>query len=229
MLSIEDYFKVETGTVYILGNGPSLNTYDMSKLNPDICMTMNRSWDKVPGARYHINCGDITSVRIFPQNILFVAGDESAVGDAVLRKIRCPVILIQNHNAGPKQLRPKKLKLNIPAGLDLRNGLDKGHAGLAALHAAWWLGYDTAVLLGYDGEGLHYRNTEREKNKIALANSTWSKQGVAKLRKQEVQQYKKFAKKLVGRMRVYNCLKDNAYEVHPFIPFDEAIVLANRT
>jgi hypothetical protein len=213
VIPIEDVFKTETGTIFILGNGPSLNNFDLSKLDKDHVMTMNRSWREVPGARYHLNIADITSVHKQPQHMLFF-GNYDAVGPAVLKKIKCPVILIQTSRVQRKYLWKKKRNLKIPPGLDLRNGHQcPTQAGVLALRCAWFLGYDTAVLLGYDGYGLHYTETDIENPPPHLIPN----------HKAYVGNYRELARQLVGRLRVYNCNKENSYKVHPYINYDEAL------
>jgi len=211
MNSIEAYFAIESGPCFILGNGPSLNNYDLSLLNPNNSITMNRSWKVLPGAKYHCNTMDITSVQNTPQNIIFLGPEEDAVGASVLRKIKCPVILVQMGTVKPSRLRPKRLKLSIPSRLDLRNGWSQSHCGVFALACAWWLGYNPIFLLGYDGYGYHYI-TDRYKL-------------IGRLPPHELQtrQYRQYAKLLEGEVEVYNCNKDNVYEVHPYMSFDEAL------
>ena len=172
---------------------------------------MNRSWKILPGAKYHCNTMDITSVQITPQNIIFLGPDESAVGPAVLQKIKCPVILVQMATVKPSRLKPKRLKLDISSGLDLRNGWPQSHCGLFALACAWWLGYDMIFLLGYDGYGYHYIKDRYEKAGRLPAHET------------QIKQFRQYSKLLEGEVLVYNCNKDNAYEVHPYMDFDKAL------
>jgi hypothetical protein len=213
VIPIENYFKVETGTVFILGNGPSLNNFDLSKLDRDRVMTMNRSWTEVPGARYHLNIGDITSVQKQPQTMIYF-GSEDSVGPATMKKVKAPVVLVQTTNAARAYPIKKKKQLKIPPALDLRNGHPtNSQAGLLALKCAWFLGYDTGVLLGYDGHGLHYTETHIKNPEPHLIPN----------HKAYVGNYRELARQLVGRMRVYNCNKENSYKVHPYINYDEAL------
>jgi hypothetical protein len=209
MERVEDYWKKHSGEVFILGNGTSLNDHDLSLLDPSKVITMNRSYKEVQKPLYHICCMDLTQIRKerWPQNILFLGGDEQSVGNSKLNHIPCPVILIQTKVPG-NRIYPSKTTFEVHEELDLRRGFNITHAGLLAVHCAWWLGFEMAYLLGYDGYAGHY--TKRDKTMIPN-------------HKKHKQEMAEFMELLDGQMKVYNCNEHNAYEAHKYIPFELAL------
>lgn len=164
MKHIENYHNIRQGeSIFLLGNGPSLNQYPIADLDPSKCFTMNRSWKAIPGASWHLCAGDLTGVRKEPETIFFVGGHAQSVGPDVLARYNCPVVLVQTKVGGNK-FRACKSQFEAPPSLDLRLGWEISHAGLAAMQIAWWMGYKRLFLLGFDGEGGHY--TKMDKNLI---------------------------------------------------------------
>ncbi|MHA2389973.1 MAG: hypothetical protein ACXACW_14735 [Candidatus Hodarchaeales archaeon] len=152
---LEQYYNKESGRVFLLGNGPSLAEYDISKLNPNEVIAINRSWRECPTALYYCTSGDLQKQIGNPKNVLFLGQPEQ------IKNIKCPapVILIQTRILGVRIPEPKT-SLGIPPQFDLRWGWPPTHVGLFALYAAWFLGFREIWLLGYDGYGLHYSNVD---------------------------------------------------------------------
>lgn len=199
MKSIEEYYKVERGPVFLLGNGPSLNDYDLTGINPDHVITMNRSWKRCPGARYWLNAGNLDQARKTPQNIVFFAGDESAVRQDLLMSLKCPVILLQTSNA---KLKPKHLKLDLPADLDLRNGWPRNsNIGLMAVFWAWWVGFKPIITLGFDGYGKHFVEESLDRREDLYATK----------HVKAIAEYKQRTEVLRPHVLILNCNEDNAY------------------
>ena len=149
---IDNYHNKHSGRVFLFGNGPSLADYDLSKLNPSECITMNRSWRDMPRALYHCVSGDLrVNFSPLPQHILFLGQPEQYPN----YRPKCPVILVQTRIIGVRIPEPK-VDLGIPAMFDLRRGWPITHCGVFAAQAAWWLGFRKLYLLGYSGYGNHY-------------------------------------------------------------------------
>ncbi len=148
--NVRDKFS---GRIFLLGNGPSLLDNDLSKLDKEEVLTMNRSGRDVPNAKFHLASGDLTVLGTEPEFVLFY-GQESMYPGTRLSFLRSPVILIRVN--GPGQKFKEMPSLGIPGRFDLRYGWGVTAAGVLAVYAAWWLGYREIYLLGYDGYGAHY-------------------------------------------------------------------------
>lgn len=214
MESIEKYYQIEEGPAFLLGNGPSLVVHDLNLLDPNQVITMNRSWKFVPKARYWLNAGNIDQARKTPQNIVFMGPDEDAVRKNLLQSLKCPVILLQTANA---KLRPKRVKLDLPADLELRNGWPRNsNIGLLAIFWAWWVGFNPIFLLGYDGYGKHFEPCLLDRRPDIFA--TKHAKGV--------REYKQRTRALDGRVAIYNCNPENQYDTHEYYNYDAAIFLS---
>lgn len=199
MDSIEKYYQSEKGLVYLLGNGPSLNSINWGALPPDRTITMNRSWKCVPNARYWLNTCNLGQTRKTPQHIVYLGPNEESVRQDLLDKTKCPVILFQTLGA---KLRTKHLKLDLPADLDLRNGWPRNSSiGLAAIFWAWWVGFSPIICIGYDGYGKHFveESLDRREDLFAVKHEKAIKEYVQRL------------KTLPRHIEIYNCNEDNAY------------------
>lgn len=214
MDNIEKYYQIEKGPAFLLGNGPSLIVHDLNLLDPNQVITMNRSWKFVKGARYWLNAGNIDQARATPQHIVFMGPDEDAVRKNLLQSLKCPVILLQTSDA---KLLPKRVKLDLPADLDLRNGWPRNsNIGLLAIFWAWWVGFDPIFLLGYDGYGKHFVNENLDRRNDLYA--TKHLKGI--------KEYKQRTKCLEGKVTIYNCNPDNQYDIHRYYNYSAASFLA---
>ena len=205
MQRIEDYFKLHSGRIFILGNGQSLIEHDLSRLDPIETITINRAWKMKPGALYHCCSGDLRGIREEPQNIFFL-GQESQYPQV---PVSCPVVLVQTRILGAKFHPPTK-KLDVPPALDLRLGWPPTHCGLFAIFGAWWLGFEEIYLLGYDGYGGHY--TKKDWDLIIPEEKV----------KEEFRSYiRLFQEETNYKVEIYNCNLNNAYKNLPFKDFCE--------
>lgn len=219
MNPIESIFHAHSGRVFLLGNGPSLNNYDLSKLNPNEVISMNRSWRCVKQPLYHCVSGDLRiNFNPFPQNIIFLGQPEQYRG----YKTKCPVILVQTRIAGVKIPEPK-VWLSVPSEIDLRRGWPSTHTppthvGLFAVYAAWWIGFRKVYLLGFDGYGRHFMesNVDRKLTKVMFEVK----------HKMMVPQFRKYIDILLKNapdLKVFNCNPRNEYKNLPVADFNELI------
>lgn len=196
---IESYFNKHSGRLFILGNGPSLSSHNLSKIIPNECITMNRSWDLVPRSLYHCLAGDLRiKMNPLPQHVLFL-GQPSQYSSSF--KMGCPVILIQTQILGAQIPKPKK-DLGIPAEFDLRYGWPVTHCGLFAVYAAWFLGFREIYLLGFDASGYHYTDTIPPLPDHARL----------------IKDFVKYTKRLLAydpSLKLYNCNPENKYKNLP--------------
>lgn len=153
MENIANYKDRFSGRIFLIGNGPSLLENDLSNLEKEEIMTMNRSGRDIPNTKFHLASGDLTVLGTKPEYVIFY-GQESMYPAPRLRNINSPVILIRG--CGPGQHFKKQADWGIPREFDLRYGWPVTSAGHLAIVVAWWMGYNPIYLLGYDGYGTHY-------------------------------------------------------------------------
>lgn len=203
MDSIGNYRNRHSGRIFLLGNGPSLADYDLSKLSPNECISMNRSWRDMPRALYHCISGDLrVNLNPFPQHIFFLGQPDQYPN----LRMKCPVILVQTRILGVHIPVPKE-DIGVPARFDLRRGWPITHCGLFAVYASWWLGFREIYLLGYDGYGNHYTDPTRRQPDHA------------KLKREFVGNVNALLE-YDSKLNVYNCNPKNAYKNLPY-PIDK--------
>jgi hypothetical protein len=165
----EQFRDAESGTVAILGNGPSINDWDLSKLDCDT-IGINRSTDYIQSKYY------ATVAKAFAKK---VENGEISGHKAVFtcREIseECPEPIVQVNmglpdsylkyagygireivDARTEEVVECKLRLH-PSGkipifsYDLAKPMHATFSGMLALQAALFLGYKKVFLIGMDG------------------------------------------------------------------------------
>lgn len=214
MNPIESVFNLHSGRVFLLGNGPSLNDYDLSKLNPNEVISMNRSWRSVHNCLYHCTSGDLrVNFNPYPQNLVFLGQPEQYGWNY---KKKCPIILVQTKIAGVKIPKPKAA-LPIQAQFDLRLGWPPTHVGLFAVYFAYWLGFREIYLLGYDGYGKHFMKAGEE---------YWPEKKFAEKHRVMVPQFRNYIRPLledVPDLELYNCNSENEYKNLPVVDYNRVV------
>jgi hypothetical protein len=148
----------ESGPVAILGNGPSLNNWDLTKLD---CPTIG------------IN---LSSDRIESEYWVTVArdrADDVATGKITAKKAVITQRVAHITDACPQLVVPVCMPLPDNYGAyseygfnifryDLTKPLHKTFGGMLAVQAALFLGYTTLYLIGMDGGTYHFYPHQRD-------------------------------------------------------------------
>jgi hypothetical protein len=135
----------------VMGNGPSLDAYDLSTIK---CKTVgiNRSWRKRV-ADYHCTMGDRAYLREIEQHkwepkVLFVMGKR---GEDYLAKWTYRHVRVGKVVGVPRVVFvPKGDNFRDGYGCDLARGIRPGITGHMAIMVAVFLGFSPICLLGYD-------------------------------------------------------------------------------
>lgn len=157
MLDIADYHNLHRGEpVALLGNGPSLLTYDLQSL-PMRAVGMHRSWRVLP-TEYHvilihkeyfddIKSGEWEPDTIFVQNHFseyVPTSQEWKNSPSAFHPLRWheKTVLVPNNRQG---------KMSGRISFDLvRDGSRVIHCGLFCLEVLMWMGFNPIYLLGID-------------------------------------------------------------------------------
>ena len=152
-LTAETFHDKHKGeTCLVMGNGPSLDMYDLSKVT---CRTigMNRSWRKFV-SDYHCSMGDRAYLREIEQHkwepkILFILmgkRSDDYLARWTYRHIRVGRIIGLPRVVGVA----KGDNFRFDYGCDLVKGIRPGITGQMAIMVAVFLGFTNICLLGYD-------------------------------------------------------------------------------
>ena len=154
-----EYYDIERGAVAILGNGPTLNDFQLDKLSiPTI--GVNRSYKKVK-SKYHcfVTPRILNSVlagwlrgtgAIFCPRDAFVLNRPIATSDpghSHWGNVGIPYVPVDNNWDGPFHY-------------DLTNSVNASFGGILGIITAMWLGYRDLYLIGFDGDGRHFYDEE---------------------------------------------------------------------
>lgn len=156
--SPEDYHNTESGPVVLLGNGPSLKDWNLSRLE---CPTI----------------GTNRSYKIHPSKCLcFVTSklmSEVMRGQCFnkVKTIFCPEFLLYSPRwySDPKHSCWDNVRhWWVPLvgdwapmfGYDLTKPIQLQFAGQLAIAVALWLGFTEVYLIGYDGHGGHFNDLD---------------------------------------------------------------------
>jgi hypothetical protein len=191
------------GTVFILGNGPSVvdhkdNFEAMSHFFPSI--SMNRGYELFEGDFYVslMNTFYMDKVKESNYDYVFMVGGYTEIPESTRHGFKPDLTCIP---------RRAKHDPNQADSFDLTLGWKPSHTGILALYVAVWLGFDTAVLVGYDGYGRHFMPRVLADD---VPNHT-----------RHIAEMKGFMK-LDHGLKIYNCNQANTYG-QEYMSFEAAV------
>ena len=201
---IEKFKSIHTGTVFVLGNGESLKQYDLSQLTKFNSISMNRGYHQFVTGYYCtvLDTFYLEKVAKINYKTVFISGSYTEVPENVRWNFVANAVFI------PRLCRHDSTPTNP---FDLRLGWKVTHTGILALYLAQYLGFDRAVLLGYDGYGKHF---------IAKTRDNATEQERQKRHKIHKQQMEEFMKLPQRTIEIVNCNRENEYG-HKYKPFGE--------
>jgi len=190
-------------TVFILGNGPSIKEFapHMPKIHESFpSISMNRGYEVKPHGDFYVTLMDtfyLNEVKDSGYKDVFVVGSYTEIPENIRHGFKPTLTCIprlSKHDPPPKD------------PLDLSEGFKVSHTGVLALHLASWMGFDMAILLGYDGHGRHFMPRVQPDDNPNHA--------------RHIAEMKAFMALDYG-MTIYNCVKDNGYG-HEYLPWEFA-------
>jgi hypothetical protein len=189
------------GTVFIFGNGPSLKEYFpyIKAINSKFeSISMNRGYEVRPHGHYYVTLMDtfyLEKVKHSSYQHVFTVGSYTEIPQSIRWTFQPSLTFI-----------PRLTKHDpTPDPPHMSKGWKVSHTGVLALYLASWMGFDKAVLLGYDGHGRHFLPRVQADD---VPNH-----------ERHITEMQRFMA-LDHGMKIYNCVEDNGYE-HEYRPFEE--------
>lgn len=172
---IESYRACASGPVALLGNGPSLNGWDLGPLAKRMpLLGINASWRKVhtdwscyicPTHHWALLLGEVTN----PPNVVFVTEATLAEHGAVdASKWSGTAVVV------PSLDRDRDGELDRFRGFELDRGSYGRLAGYFALELAAWFGYNPIYLISFD-EGTGHFYDKRLRLTLNLHGDIWDR------------------------------------------------------
>jgi len=199
MRRIDSWKGIHSGPVLVIGNGPSATKYDISSI-PFPSISMNRGYELFEGD-YYITLMDTFYMEKVAQSKydhVFMCGGYTEIPANIRDGFKPDLTCIP---------RLSKRDPSPPEPLNLSKGWKVSHTGVLALYLAAWMGFDTAILVGYDGHGRHFMPR-------VLADDIPN-------HKRHIAEMYEFMS-LDSGLTIYNCCYTNSYG-HNYISFDAAL------
>jgi hypothetical protein len=196
------------GRCAIIANGPSLADHDLLRIN---CPTIgvNRSWERI-ASLYHcaVDPPQIEAIKK-PLKYLFTATGRAPLWDKI-PGIGCIEVPGLNQRASLWKRLFHRRKYELGWSWDLGKGAFYRGTTYFALQVAAYIGFDKVFLIAVDlkprgGAGHFYPGHSMAPSML----------------KAQTEAFELAARKLRGRVKVYNCNLDSALTVFPKVHFED--------
>lgn len=198
-MNIANWKNYHTGSVVVIGNGPSAAEYrDRLKTIPQPTISMNRGYELLHGDYYVTLMNTFYMEKVMESfySCVFMCGSYTEIPQDTRWGFKPELTCIPRRTKhDPQPTNP----------LDLSQGWRVTHTGILALYLASWMGFDTAILVGYDGHGRHFMPRVLPDDQPD--------------HRRHIIEMKAFME-LDHGLKIYNCCYMNGYG-HNYIPFGE--------
>ncbi len=206
-MGLSDFKDTRRGSVCILGNGPSLDTFDIDRLKyPTI--GVNRSWRKVVSYWHVISAASVyfqeIGTRRWKPKFIFVPG---------------PLVVSRNKLNRYVHSMDFSFLVEVPDNFPSAPAAAFKLTGLLAIWLAAYIGFEDVCLLGYDGKD-EYDRYRHFKTEIAETTTLPGFCTQCQLRHpiggEHEQHHKELARLLPPAVRVFNCNPDSNVTTWPY-------------